>query len=82
MPVPTQPAGQPQAMSATPGGVPEAKRPNPAAGRKMLQAQAVEQIEAAILQTTTSPAERALLIHNIKAAYIKARFGIDMKGTA
>ena len=48
---------------------------------KLLEADAVEQIEAAVLQTTTSPAERALQIHAIKTAYLKARYNIETKGT-
>lgn len=46
---------------------------------KILQDAAVEQIEAAILQTTTNPAERAVQIHAIKAAYLKNRYNIDSK---
>jgi hypothetical protein len=51
---------------------------NPAA----LQDRATEQTEAAILQTTTNPAERAVQIHAIKAAYIKAVYGINTDGSA
>ncbi len=50
------------------------------ADSKVLQNQAVEQIESIIAQTASSPAERAENIHAVKAAYAKARFNIDVKG--
>jgi hypothetical protein len=73
---PIEPGSSSFAAVPTPG-----QQAQPVSG-KMLQTQAVEHIEAAILQTTTNPAERALMIHNIKAGYIKARYGIDVKGSA
>lgn len=66
----TDPAGTTPVSPALPG--------NPAA----LQDRAIEQTEAAILQTTTNPAERAVQIHAIKAAYIKAVYGINTDGSA
>ena len=71
-------------LSANTAGGSQAQQVAPATTTdpKVLQANAVEQTEAAILQTTTSPAERALQVHAIKAAYLKARYNIESKGTA
>ncbi|QQS20393.1 hypothetical protein IPL85_03050 [Candidatus Saccharibacteria bacterium] len=49
---------------------------------KILQERATEQIESVVLQTATNPVERADNIHAIKEAYLKARFGIDLKEKA
>jgi hypothetical protein len=49
---------------------------------KLLQEQAIEHIEAAILQTATNPGERAKQIQAIKSAYIKARFGVSIDGSS
>jgi hypothetical protein len=78
VPVPAQP----QTQSAVPAAASQGTQPvGGQLDEKSLQAQSVEQIEAAILQTMSNPSERALLIHNIKAGYIKAKFGVDMKGS-
>ncbi len=53
-----------------------------ASGQKALQTQALAQLEAITAQTPSSPFERAKYIHDLKAAYIKARFTIDPKGGA
>lgn len=45
---------------------------------KLLQAAAAQKVEAAILETTTSPVERALQIHAIKAEYLKTAYNIDI----
>lgn len=79
IPQPTSPAAQnlnAATASTPPTGTAAGSPQNP----DLLQDDAVEQIEAAILQTTTSPAERALQIHAIKTAYLKARYNIDIKG--
>lgn len=78
LPIPSSGSAVP-ADSAQANQLPTQANPSAAADPKALQANAAEQIEAAILQTTTSPAERAQQIHAIKAAYLKARYNIESK---
>ncbi len=47
---------------------------------KVLQEKAIEQIEGIVLKTAANPSQRADEIHAVKDAYMKARFGIDLKG--
>ena len=68
LPIPTPVQGQAQPSAAS--GIPVLSSAA-STDVKLLTAQAIEQIEAAVLQTTTNAAERALQIHSIKEAYLK-----------
>lgn len=79
-PVPTPtPQSVDLSDTAVPKGLTAPPRQTEQVDTKSLRAQCTNQIEAAILQTTTKPVERAAMIHDIKAAYIKTVFGIDIE---
>jgi hypothetical protein len=47
---------------------------------KVLLVRASEQIDLAIAETTATPVERAKKLHDIKTAYLKNRYGVELHG--
>ena len=80
LPTPVQPGSQ-----NTPAYTPQAVQPvgqSPAApvstNPKLLLDQATAQIEQIVAATPSSPSDRAIQVQAVKAAYIKARYNLEI----
>lgn len=79
LPQPSIPVGDSTAAMQSLQAANTTSQPPQQIDEKMVQEKAIEQIEDIILKTAGSPSQRADEIHAVKNAYLKARFGVELK---